>query len=301
MKENDYIKKIEQLNLENINLKNSKEYLTGKKIIRIKESIRKFHIIALAKKMIANKKISKYNAHEQLDNNYTVNVPNNEKLPKIAVYTCITGNYDKEILEPFLQPSNIDYFLYTDNRETKSVNWEIRELPEKVEEYNNILKNRYLKMHPQELFPEYDYSIYIDGNVEVMSDLTDLVYSLNEKTGISMHRHQFRNCIYNEIEVCKIKKKGNYEKMKKQVERYKKEGFPSGFGMLEATIIVTDLKNKNAKVILDSWWNEFTSSESLRDQIALQYVIWKNNFRIEDFGSLGNNLYKNPKFRVNIH
>jgi len=300
MNETDYIKKIEQLNLENINLKNSKEYLTGKKIIKIKDSIKKFQIITLMKKICENKRINKYNAHEQLNNDYIVEQSNKVK-PKIVVYTCITGNYDKEILEPFLKPSNIDYFLYTDNIQNKSDNWEIRELPEKVVEYNNILKNRYLKMHPQELFTGYDYSIYIDGNVKVISDLTDLVYSIKDKTGISMHKHQFRNCIYNEIEVCKIKKKGDYPKMKKQVERYKNEGFPKKFGMLEATIIVTDLKNKNAKVILDSWWNEFISSESLRDQIALQYVIWRNNFKINDFGSLGNNLYKNPKFRVNIH
>ncbi len=301
MNEVDYIKKIEELNLENINLKNSREYVAGKKIIRMGESIKKLKIITLVKKMIENKRISKYNAHGQLDNDYKVNVSAKQELPKIAVYTCITGNYDKEILEPFLKTSNIDYFLYTDNTQNKSVNWKIKELPSNVSKYNNILKNRYIKMHPQELFLKYDYSIYIDGNVKVMSDLTDLVYSLNEKTGVSMHRHQFRNCIYNEIEVCKIKKKGNYAKLKEQVERYKKEGFPKNFGMLEATIIVTDLKNKNAKLILDNWWKEFTSSESLRDQIALQYVIWKNNFKIEDFGNLGNNLYRNPKFRVNIH
>lgn len=301
MNEVDYIKKIEQLNLENINLKNSKEYLTGKKIVRIKNSIKKFKIIALVKKMMENKKISKYNAHEQFDNNYIVNVSNKEKLPKIAVYTCITGNYDKEILEPFLKPSNIDYFLYTNNTQNKSINWKITELPDNVLKYNNILKNRYIKMHPHELFSGYDYSIYIDGNVEVMSDLTDLVYSVKDETGISMHRHQFRDCIYNEIEVCRIKKKGNYEKMKIQVENYRNEGFPKNFGMLEATIIVTDIKNKKAKVLLDDWWNEFTSTKSLRDQIALQYVIWKNNFKIDDFGSLGKNLYKNPKFRVNIH
>ncbi|MCI8641834.1 MAG: DUF616 domain-containing protein [Clostridia bacterium] len=301
MNEVDYIKKIEELNLENINLKNSREYVAGKKIIRMRDSIKKLKIITLVKKMIENKRISKYNAHGQLDNDYKVNVSTKQELPKIAVYTCITGNYDKEILEPFLKTSNIDYFLYTDNTQNKSVNWKIKELPSNVSKYNNILKNRYIKMHPQELFSKYDYSIYIDGNVKVMSDLTDLVYSLNEKTGVSMHRHQFRNCIYNEIEVCKIKKKGNYKKLKEQVERYKKEGFPKNFGMLEATIIVTDLKNKNAKLILDNWWKEFTSSESLRDQIALQYVIWKNNFKIEDFGNLGNNLYRNPKFRVNIH
>lgn len=85
------------------------------------------------------------------------------------------------------------------------------------------------------------------------------------------------------------------------MKEYLQQGFPKKFGMLEATIIVTDLKNPVAKKILDDWWKEFISTKSLRDQISLQYVVWKNNFRIDDIGVLGNNLYKNPKFRVNIH
>ena len=71
--------------------------------------------------------------------------------------------------------------------------------------------------------------------------------------------------------------------------------------MLEATIIVTDLKNKVAKKLLNDWWDEFISTESLRDQISLQYIVWKNKLKIDDIGVLGNNLYRNPKFRVNIH
>lgn len=300
MKELEYIKKIEQLNLEIIKLKTSKEFLIGNKMVKTKRYLKKLKFISFIKKIRESKKIAKFNAHEEQENNFFVNVENNHK-SKIAVYTCITGNYDKEILEPFLKMENIDFYLFTDNENITSKYWKVMKLPDNVNQYNNILKNRYLKMHPKELFKDYDYSIYIDGNVKVMSDLTDLIYSINDKTGISMHRHQFRNCIYKEIEVCKIKKKGNYSEMKRQVDKYKQEGFPQEFGMLEATIIVSDLNNDNSEKILDDWWNEFISTKSLRDQISLHYVIWKNHLTIEDFGNLGYNLYRNPKFIINIH
>lgn len=302
MNKSAYIyEKIEELNLETIKLKTSREYLIGKKILKISKYIKELKINVLIKKIIENKKLSKY-SHIEEENNYKKTEVNNKSKPKIAVYTCITGNYDKMILEPFIQVDNIDFYLFTDNFEQKSKYWSIESIPKKVNErYNNILKNRYLKMHPYELFENYDYSIYIDGNVQVMSDLTDLVFSINKKVGIAMHKHQFRDCICDEIEVCKIKKKGNYNEMKKQVERYIQEGFPKKFGMLEATIIVTDLKNKIARKILNDWWNEFISTQSLRDQISLQYIVWKNNLKIEDIAVLGNNLYRNPKFRVNIH
>ena len=298
--EEEYIKKIERLNLDIINLKNSKEYLLGKKIIMMVNYIKKFKFLDLIKKMIETKKIKKYNAHEELENNYESKELITIK-KKIAVYTCITGNYDKFVQEPFVQISNIDFYLYTDNLNIKSKNWIIREIPDKLNKYNNILKNRYIKMHPKELFPDYDYAVYIDGNVKVMSNLTDMITTIKPETGISMHRHQFRDCIYKEIEVCRIRKKGNYIKMKEQVEEYRKNGFPENFGMLEATIIFSDIKNENAKKLFDSWWEEFCKTESFRDQISLQYIIWKNHLKINDFGSLGNNLYRNPKFQVYIH
>lgn len=293
--------KIEELNLEIIRLKTSKEYLLGKKILKIKEYLKEFRIYALIKKIVENKKISKI-SHEEEENNYKKIEVNIKSKPKIAVYTCVTGNYDKKILEPFVKVENIDFYLFTDNTEKQSEYWSIKAIPEKInKKYNNILKNRYLKMHPYELFENYDYSIYIDGNVQVMSDLTDLVFSINKSVGIAMHKHQFRDCICDEIEACKIKKKGNYREMKKQVQKYIENGFPKKFGMLEATIIITDLKNKVAKKLLNEWWVEFISNGSLRDQISLQYVVWKNNFTIKDIAVLGSNLYRNPKFRVNIH
>ena len=293
--------KIEELNLETIKLKTSKEYLIGKKILKIKEYLKKLQIKTLISKIIENKKISKY-SHKEIENNYKPAEKNIEVKPKIALYTCITGNYDKKILEPFIEIENIDFYLFTDNIKQKSENWHIRPITKSVDEkYNNILKNRYLKMHPYELFKDYDYSIYIDGNVQVMSDLTEMTYAVDKKIGIAMHKHQFRDCIYDEIEVCKIKNKGNYKEMKRQVKKYSQEGFPKKFGMLEATIIITDLKNEEAKKFLNDWWNEFISTKSLRDQISLQYVVWKNNLKISDIGVLGNNLYRNPKFRINIH
>ena len=45
---------------------------------------------------------------------------------------------------------------------------------------------------------------------------------------------------------------------------------------ISIVIIITDLKNEEAKKFLNDWWNEFISTKSLRDQISLQYVVWKN-------------------------
>lgn len=305
MEENYLIKKIEELNLEIIDLKESNEYLKGKTVIKFTNLIKKFKFITLFKainKKIRKRKLKNYIDYEATENDFVTNLDMNNK-PKIVIYTCITGGYDK-LISPFLKLENIDYVAFSDNKEDKNEDWTIREIPENIKELkNNILINRYLKFHPYELFEKegYDYAIYIDGNIKVVSDFTDMTYAVNEKTGLAMHRHYLRDDISNEIETCRILKKGNYKKLKEQVNRYKSEGFPDDFGMLECNLIVSNLKNKKGQVLLDNWWEEFKTSESYRDQIALPYVIWKQGYKIEDVGNLGKNIRKNGKLRIILH
>lgn len=216
---------------------------------------------------------------------------------KIVIYTCITGGYDK-LLEPYYLDKKCDYIVVTDSNINSKI-YKMREIPEKVKNLqNNILINRYIKFHPHELFKEeYDYAIYIDGNIQPLSNLSAFVNEINEDFGISIHKHSIRDCIYDEALMLKVRKKGNYKYIKKQMKRYRKEGFPKKFGMVEAAIIVTDLKSDDSNKILKEWWQEFLESKSMRDQLALPYVLWKNKIEIDKIATLGNNLFKNPKIK----
>lgn len=295
---NEKYKKIEKLNLDYLNLINSKEYKSGKNLYKLKDK----SLLWLQKKIVNNYKIKKLNKKTNMNNEYyspDISIPQDIK---IVVYTCITGNYDT-LKDPFIINKNIDYIAFSDDLQlSQNTKWKIYNIPDNIKNMDNILINRYIKMHPHILFPNYDYSIYLDGNVEIISDLSNLISATyNMKSGIAMHRHQLRDCIYDEVKACKILKKGNYKKMDKQITKYKIEGFPKKFGMLEATVIVSNLKNINTAKIMEKWWKEFKNSESMRDQIALHYVIWKLGYTLDDFGNLGNNVYMNPKFRIKIH
>lgn len=292
---------IEKINLENLKYKSTKEYLIhkkredGKKILKEKGFL-KFLYFNYKK----NKLIKMYETIKENGKIYDI-INKSDKEYKVAIYTAITGNYDK-VLEPLFIPQNCRYILFTDNQNIKSDKWEIRPIPEKVKKIkNNILINRYIKMHPKEFLEEFDYSIYIDGNVKTVSDLTTMIGEINDKTGLAIHRHYLRNCIYEESKVCALLRKGNVKNLKEQVKKYKQEGLPNNYGLLECGIIISDLKNPKSEEILNKWWEEFIQSKSNRDQIALPYVIWKNGNSIEDVGNLGDNLYLNSKFRVEGH
>ena len=302
MDEKKYIKIIEKMNADYQDLLISNNYIAGKNLNRTKELIKKGKILTLLNKTKNRIIYKKINCFSNRPNDFKTNnnhTENNDK--KIVIYSCITGNYDN-IVEPLFKIDNVDYFLFTDNEKVNGKIWNKEPIEEKILQSNNILTNRYLKFHPNKLFKDkYDYSIYIDGNIQVIGDITELIYSINPKTGLSIHRHAERDSIYNEGRFCILNKKGNKQYIKEQLKKYKMEGMPEHYGLLECSIIVTDLKNENAKIIYDNFWNEFIASKTMRDQLIFPYILWKMNYKIDDVGSLGNNEYRDPKFKFIKH
>lgn len=304
MKMNDSYIALEKLNKEKQELLNSPYYNLGAGIKRYLGFLKhlKFNEIYKNLKLLnLNKKIAKKysDVHEYKE----VLIDETCIDKKIAIYTCITGDYDNVHI-PLVTFDNVDYYLFTDDlNKYKKYNdiYKIVELPKEVIDLGPALANRYAKFHPFELLKGYDYSIYIDGNVRIVSDIRGFVYKSVCKSGIAMHRHSSRTCAYKEAEVCILKKKGNIDLIKKQMERYKIDGFPSLYGMNECSVIVSDLHNENGKQLFNAWWDEFKKFSSFRDQLSWPYVLWKNNYKIDDVGILGYNVNINYKLERISH
>lgn len=228
----------------------------------------------------------------------TKEIPNN----RIVVYTCITGNYDNISL-PYIKEENVDYILYTDNKNLKNNIWNVKQIPNSLKKLEtHQLINRYIKLHPHELFKnKYDYAIYIDGNIKIMSTIKDLQFCINKKTGLAFHRHRTRNDVYNELVACKLIGRARATDCNKQIKNYQKMKLPKNFGLFECNAFIVDLNNKNCEKIFIDWWEDFFVEPTKRDQPSLIYSLWKNNFTSADVGVLGNDIYLNPKFRIGNH
>lgn len=287
-------------NKKRIDFESTNEYKKQRDKKILLKMIKKHHYLSIIKKAINRKRIAKL-SHEERENDFHTK-DNSKFTGKVAVYTCITGGYDK-LEDPCVHENNVDYFAFVDDVSKYDVKgWKIKEIPAEIKELvnnDNVLVNRYVKFHPGDVIDDkYDYAVYIDGNIKVMGEISPLVGAVNLKTGLALHRHRQRGSLYDEIKVCLMLKKGNKKKLKEQFRKYEREGFPKEFGLYECNVIISDLRNKKSAKILDDWWNEFKRSESYRDQIALPYVIWKNGLKYEDVGSLGNNVYRNQKFML---
>ncbi|MCI8672351.1 MAG: DUF616 domain-containing protein [Lachnospiraceae bacterium] len=221
------------------------------------------------------------------------------KSEKIAVYTGIFGDYDK-ICEPQAFPDNIDYYFISDKK-PKNIGvfqWidAKKVIPEQI--VSPIKKNRFIKMHPHLLFPDYNYSIYIDGNVIVKKDITFFVK--DSISGISAFMHPKRNCIYYEAITVVNFRRVAADDVCEQMKRYLEQGMPLHYGMAEMPVIAREHNKSICIKIMEEWWKEF-SNGTQRDQLSFMYVMWKNRMTLKDIASLGNDAHESDAIKFQKH
>lgn len=221
-------------------------------------------------------------------------IPNKNK-KDIAVYTCITGNYDVFKEAEYIS-DRCDYYLISEKKpdDLKFYHWiNIYDIcPEYV--MDNVRRNRFCKINGDILFEEYQYSIYLDGNILPANDISNYVYKTG-KSGIGIHRHPVRQCLYAEGMQCIRGKKDDELTIRNQMCKYRQEGMPREYGEFECCILVRDNKNILCRLIMRDWWRE-VYVHSYRDQLSFTYSLWKNGVRADEIGDLGESRWKNNDF-----
>lgn len=197
----------------------------------------------------------------------------------LVVYTCITDNYDdiSEIATPTYINPDWDYVCFTDNRhdiENGQVGiWEIRPLI--FTELDSTRNNRWHKLHPHILFPDYKKSIYIDGNIDILSPY--LFRVIDEIGGpFILPRHNERTCIYDEYKIILSELIDDYKKITQEESLIRKSGMPKKFGLTENNILYRRHDSKMIVSLMEEWWNMIIRY-SKRDQLSLMWLLWKRD------------------------
>lgn len=199
-------------------------------------------------------------------------------------YTYITNNYD-QLKDPEVVSPGWDYLCFTDDPQTTKSNvWSIYDIRSGMAKGFELLddnrKNRFIKMHPHLLFGDYEFSVYVDGNIPIRNGLETfkLMYCMNEETPLYLLPHQIRNCIYQEFNACIRNMKDNEGIIYVQMKRYMTEKFPFNYGLSHNCIIGRYHNNENCIKIMNEWWEQIMQY-SYRDQLSLFYVLWKLNLK----------------------
>lgn len=191
---------------------------------------------------------------------------------KIAVYTAIFGGYD-HLTEPKEEIKGCDFYCFTDNEKLESNLFKIVNVEG---QYSDPTRNaRKIKTLAHEYLPDYEYTLWIDGNINFREfDVEKMFSDFLAEHDVAIHRHNVRECVFDEFAVCAKLELDSVSLMSEQIMRYLKEGYPINNGLAETSVVFrrnTDLSKK----INEDWWNEIKDN-SRRDQLSIDYVFWKN-------------------------
>lgn len=193
---------------------------------------------------------------------------------KIVIYTSIFSEYD-QLHEPPLD-DQIDYICFTDNKNFKSNIWKIILINEDL---NIKILNRKFKFLPHKYLSQYEWSVYVDGNIRIMTSPSMLFSKYMNSYNIYAPNHPERNCIYDEAKYLLNKKKNNRELIKKQINKIKNENYPEKIGLNEFNIIIRKHNDPDIIKSMEEIWTLFQIFPT-RDQLIFNYVLWKNNIQI---------------------
>ena len=200
---------------------------------------------------------------------------------RIAVYTCVIGEYDTIPVE---RPgtAGVDFFVFSDLDLSGLTEWTpVRFL---MSEYSPTLQNRFVKMHPGLMLPDYDYIVYVDGNVQVIGDISTFVEEMADSPDfvVGMYEHPFRNCIYSEGAACIKHSRDWFWRIARQLRRYSMENYPVENGLYEASVILSR-RSEEADIFFRAWWLAYLSG-SARDQLSLPFAAWRLSVKISNLG-----------------
>jgi hypothetical protein len=246
-------------------------------------------------RMISLKKYQKQsvcsNDYVQGNNKYITQMINqcveNKEIKKGVIYTCITGGYDALTNHTFID-QNWDYVCFTDDLSVSDVDnysWQIR--PLRFDKLDNTRNQRWHKIHPHILFPEYKKSIWLDANINILNEnvFADIDKAIDESRLISIAPHPERNCIYDELIACVTLGKDDEAVMRKQVDLIRIAGFPEKNGLFETNIIYRDHHNYQVIEIMKDWW-WWMENYSRRDQLSLPYVLWQHKLEVKPLADI---------------
>lgn len=197
---------------------------------------------------------------------------------KIVVYTANFGNYD-DLQDPLYTDENIKYVCFTDNKKFTSQVWDVNYV-DTSNESSLPLCVRYYKFFPDKLFPGYNLSVWVDSKYQIVGDLRGYINTYHRKEPMLCFPHFERDCLYDEAKECIQIGKGNPVMLGGQMYNYFMDGYPENNGLYEGGCLVRWHHNDKLKKVMQEWWEEI-NKYSLRDQVSLPYVCWKNNFDID--------------------
>lgn len=218
-------------------------------------------------------------------------LPKYEKLLKrlmpknITVYTSVTKGFDD------INPPKFDSAHYVAFSDKRIEGWETRKPYDKFKDERR--NSRIQKLMPH-LFFDTEYSIYLDGNIELLVDPQVLIDKHLKDKDIAAFKHLGRNDVFEEGDAILHYGKETPEAIHEQKEANVKRGMKVGGGLCECGVLIRR-HTKEVEHMNERWWAEYCRFSS-RDQMSFTYA-----FPMDKIQQIPPSVHTDPDFKFHNH
>lgn len=215
----------------------------------------------------------------------------------IAVYTAVTNGYDALNRAPEID--GVDFIVFSD-RAMGGGNWQWRPLPDEVAELSPRMQAKWPKLLPHLAVPNHEVTVWIDASHRIISPaaIQEIVARLaSGSAGFILHKHPWRDCIYDEATASMELWKYASQPIEEQVAAYREDGHPEHWG-LWACGSMARVNGERINAAMEHWWQECTTW-SYQDQLSLPVVMREAGWLPDEFDH--HQVFSNPWFVINPH
>jgi hypothetical protein len=192
-------------------------------------------------------------------------------MSKRVLYSCITSQYD-EYRDNY--HDGLDWILFTNNPETYVPNCDVRLIRSSDDKIRTASR---FKILSHQWLQGYEYSIWLDGSLKLLHHPNVYIDLFMGDADLAAPVHFERDCIYAEAEELKHWRLDGAEVIDEQMQRYRNEGFPEHWGLIETGCLIRR-HTKETQFFNEFWWEECCKG-SRRDQLSAMYSLWKTGLK----------------------
>ena len=195
----------------------------------------------------------------------------------VVVYTCISGEYDFLIKHKKIN-FKWDYICFTDSKKLLSKKyygaWKIE--PIACQGLAPFFSNRYYKFNPHKVLTDYLYSVYLDGNIDIIARDFFKIFSeqISHSQKIVLVTHPERICLYDEATACINLNKDLKNRIEASVAAAREKRLPEGFGLSANGIMLREHSHASVVAVDEAVW-KYVNTYSRRDQLAIPLALWE--------------------------
>lgn len=212
------------------------------------------------------------------------------KKNEVAVVTAIVDG--KDDLKDDQCTEGADFFAYTD-MDVRSDTWEVRPI-------NRMYLDPQLEAKPYKVLIHqyttgYKYTLWLDGTLRLKVPVAGLVEKYLEGD-MAVHKHFQRDCIYDEIEMYKITRRGKITDLNALQQKYINRGIKDHSGLCECGVLLR-VNSDRVAGFNDCWWSELCSTSPL-DQPAFIVALDRFKLKVNYFPK---DIYHSDYFKYKPH